>query len=190
VLVDGHQLGVAIEVLGMAGRPTGGSAREHAEGRARRPTVVFDGGSWKPGTERLLAHVDAAVCGSAFRPPSLGDGVGDGDDVDVDDVLRYLLAHGPSFAAVTDGAGPIRWADAHGGGRIHPPAVRAVDTLGAGDVLHGAFAWSLARQPRRTTASMVASLAAAARVAARSVESFGTREWLRRPAVGRFRGTL
>ncbi|EIV95636.1 PfkB family carbohydrate kinase [Frankia sp. QA3] len=155
VLVDGHQLDVAVDVLGSAGRAP----------------VVFDGGSWKPGTERLLPHVDVALCGNAFRPPGVGGG-------DPDGVLRYLLARGPSFAAVTHGPGPIRWATAHAGGEIRPPAVRAVDTLGAGDVFHGAFAWSIAVLPRLTTAGMVAALAAASQVAARSVTRFGTRSWL------------
>jgi sugar/nucleoside kinase (ribokinase family) len=139
------------------------------------PPVVFDGGSWKPGTERLLPHVDVALCGSAFRPPGVGG--------DPDEVLRYLLAHGPSFAAVTRGPGPVRWATASAGGEVRPPAVRAVDTLGAGDVFHGAFAWSIAGPPRLTTDTLVAALAAASQVAARSVTSFGTRAWLSRDEV-------
>ncbi len=177
VLVDGHQIDVALEVL----RAIRGQVRGPAAGggvAAGGPPVVFDGGSWKPGTDRLLAEVDAAVCGSAFRPPSLGAGAA------IPDILRYLLDQGPSFAAVTDGAAPIHWADAHGGGLIRPPAVHAVDTLGAGDVLHGAFAWSLAGASTLSTAAMVSALTAAARVAARSVESFGTRAWLRHPLDG------
>ncbi|WP_261565032.1 PfkB family carbohydrate kinase [Frankia gtarii] len=168
VLVDGHQLDVAVNILGARrSRPTGADGAATSAGR---PPVVFDGGSWKPGTERLLPHVDVALCGSAFRPPGVG--------VDPDEVLRYLLAHGPSFAAVTHGPGPVRWATARADGEVRPPAVRAVDTLGAGDVFHGAFAWSIAALPRLTTAGLVDALAAASRVAARSVTSFGTRSWL------------
>ncbi|CAO5246696.1 PfkB family carbohydrate kinase [Frankia sp. AgKG'84/4] len=177
VLVDGHQVDAALEVLrAIRGHLPGPAAG--GGGAAGGPAVVFDGGSWKPGTDRLLAEVDAAVCGSAFRPPGLGAGAG------VPDVLRYLLDQGPSFAAVTDGAAPIRWADTHGGGLVRPPAVHAVDTLGAGDVLHGAFAWSLAGASTLGTAAMVSALTAAARVAARSVESFGTRAWLQEPLDG------
>ncbi|CAO5181537.1 Sugar kinase, ribokinase [Frankia sp. AiPs1] len=174
VLVDGHQAAVAEEVL------TALSAR--ADPR-RRPLVVFDGGSWKPGTQRLLAHVDAAVCSAAFHPPTVTRG-------GTTDRLRYLLAHGPSFAAVTAGAEAIRWADARGGaGEIRPPAVPVVDTLGAGDVLHGAFAWALARSAHSPDSAgpinagpinvdPAAALAAATQVAARSIGSFGTREWM------------
>ncbi|CAJ64779.1 MULTISPECIES: PfkB family carbohydrate kinase [Frankia] len=140
------------------------------------PPVVFDGGSWKPGTERLLPHVDVALCGSAFRPPGVGAD-------DPDGVLGYLLAHGCSFAAVTRGPGPIRWAHGQVRGEVRPPAVQAVDTLGAGDVFHGAFAWSIAGLPRLTTDALVEALAAASRVAARSVTSFGTRSWLTRGAA-------
>ncbi|MCK9897856.1 PfkB family carbohydrate kinase [Frankia sp. AgB32] len=187
VLVDGHQVDVALEVIRSTGEKVRGPAGAGPIGvgaAARRPPVVFDGGSWKPSTERLLAHVDAAICGAAFRPPSLPDTAG------VPDILRYLLDQGPSFAAVTNGAAPIRWADAHGGGLVRPPTVHAVDTLGAGDVLHGAFAWSLAgtstvdTATMADTATMVSALTAAARVAARSVESFGTRAWLRQPVDG------
>ncbi len=47
------------------------------------------------------------------------------------------------FVAVTDGANDVLWCD---GGEVHavPPfKVTAVDTLGAGDVFHGAFALAL-----------------------------------------------
>ncbi|MCM3923355.1 PfkB family carbohydrate kinase [Frankia sp. AiPs1] len=198
VLVDGHQPDVAVNILAArrspAARgvpaatdpaaprdPTAPTASAASAGPAGPvgaaalagwPPVVFDGGSWKPGTERLLPHVDVALCGSAFRPPGVG-----GDPAEV---LRYLLAHGPSFAAVTRGPGPVRWATARAGGEVRPPAVRAVDTLGAGDVFHGAFAWSIGVQPRLTTDALVAALAAASQVAARSVTSFGTRAWLNR----------
>lgn len=98
VLVDGHQLDVAVNILGTRrSRPTGAGGAATSAGR---PPVVFDDGSWKPRTERLLPHVDVALCGSAFRPPGVG--------VDPGEVLRYLLAHGPSFAAVTHGPGPVR----------------------------------------------------------------------------------
>ncbi len=190
VLVDGHQPDVAVGVLAARrARPTTATAAPASVARtastspagtaspAGWPPVVLDGGSWKPGTERLLPHVDVALCGSAFRPPGVGG--------DPDEVLRYLLAHGPSFAAVTRGPGPVRWATAQAGGEVRPPAVHAVDTLGAGDVFHGAFAWSIAGSPELTTDALVDALGAASRVAARSVTSFGTRSWLTRDEAPR-----
>src|SRR6185437_4245513 len=36
---------------------------------ARGTPVVLDGGSWKEGTEELLASVSIAICSADFRPP-------------------------------------------------------------------------------------------------------------------------
>lgn len=44
---------------------------------------------------------------------------------------------------MTDGARPVHWRSGNGGGQIQAFAVHAVDTLGAGDVFHGAFAFAL-----------------------------------------------
>lgn len=189
VLVDGHQPAAALEVL------TALADDRATPGAGRRPPVILDAGSWKPGTDLLLSHLDVAIAGATFRPPGAASGSpptapADGEDV-VADTLRYLLTRGPSFAAVTAGSDPIRWADGAGSGAIHPPAVQAVDTLGAGDVLHGAFAWALARAATSAHASggagatgsadLVAALTVAAQVASTSVTSFGTRAWMRRP---------
>lgn len=154
VLLDGHQPEAGIQLVRTA--------------RDGGPPVLLDGGSWKAGLEHLLPHVDIAVCGAAFRPPDLHPRA---------DVLDYLLASGPFFAAVTDGAAPIRWASADARGIVVPPLAAARDTLGAGDVLHGAFAWMLARGAVATH-ELVAALADAAAVAARSVQSFGPRAWM------------
>jgi sugar/nucleoside kinase (ribokinase family) len=50
-----------------------------------------------------------------------------------------------AFLAVTDGSRPVLWCDpSHATIRETPVfAVKAVDTLGAGDVFHGAFALAL-----------------------------------------------
>ncbi|MCK9923245.1 PfkB family carbohydrate kinase [Frankia sp. AgPm24] len=167
VLLDGHQPAAALEIL------TALAAVRPRSGIERRPLVILDAGSWKPGTDRLLPHLDIVISGAAFRPPTRTDS---GDAVTR--TLRYLLAHGPSFAAVTAGPGPIRWADATGHGTVTPPAVHAVDTLGAGDVLHGAFAWAVAQGTGARRADLVAALTSASGVASRSVGSFGSRAWL------------
>lgn len=118
LLVDGHHLGAAI-------------------GLARRATVpvLLDGGSWKPGLESLLGEVDHAVLSADFRVPAGGD-----------DVLAAVSAMGPAFVARTTGPGTVHVLGARATA-IHPVAVppnEVVDTLGAGDVLHGAMAAALA----------------------------------------------
>jgi len=72
----------------------------------------------------------------------------------IEDGLSAIEAE---WTAVTDGASGVRWP----GGEIAPPEVKAVDTLGAGDVFHGAFALALAEGEEAESALRFASAAAA-----------------------------
>jgi sulfofructose kinase len=58
-------------------------------------------------------------------------------------IRRVLQDHG-GWVCVTMGAGGVLWCSAEGAGHVPGFAVDVVDTLGAGDVWHGAFALSLA----------------------------------------------
>lgn len=155
VLVDGHHLDLATAVASAA--------------RDRGVPVVLDGGSWKPGLERLLRVVDIAVLSADFRVPgggvagggvagggAPGGGVADhgvaddgGHGLDPAGALATLLAvadAGPRLVVRSQGGGPIQALRAGSIETIEVPAVRVVDTLGAGDVLHGALcAWVAAR---------------------------------------------
>ena len=75
--------------------------------------------------------------------------------------LQRVADLGSAFLAVTDGAKGTLWLTP--GGIAHLPAypVAAVDTLGAGDVFHGAFALCLAEGGEETAALQFASAAAA-----------------------------
>lgn len=155
VLVDGHHLAAGIAVAGAA--------------RRRGIPVLADGGSWKPGLERLLALVDVAVVSADFVVPGAEPQVpmpGAGPQVPVpgavgrlrtdraapgadDAALERVAALGPSFVARSAGAGRVRVLLPSGEyDELLPPAVApqdVVDTLGAGDVLHGAVGAGLAR---------------------------------------------
>lgn len=152
VLVDGHHLGAAV--------PVAAAARE-----AGVP-VALDGGSWKPGLGGLLAQVDHAVLSGDFRLPDGGP-----------DVLADVLARWPvASAARSAGGGSLRWAERGGPeGEIAVAAVppgEVVDTLGAGDVLHGALAAELARG-----ATIADALRAGTRWATESVRHPGALGW-------------
>ncbi|MEO0408965.1 MAG: sugar kinase, partial [Cyanobacteria bacterium P01_A01_bin.135] len=54
VLIDGHQMAVGAAVAQIA--------------QARAIPVVVDGGSWKPGFDRVLQYADYAICAARFRP--------------------------------------------------------------------------------------------------------------------------
>jgi sugar/nucleoside kinase (ribokinase family) len=103
--------------------------------RDRGIPVVLDAGSWKPVLDELLPLVDVAVCSADFRVPGGSD------------PATALLGRGVPRVAISRGADPLLWwsAEHDGSGRVPVPAARVRDTLGAGDVLHGAFAWELAR---------------------------------------------
>ena len=143
VLVDGHHLSAAVELAARADAP-----------------VLLDAGSWKPGLDGLLQHVDHAVLSADFRLPAslvpAGDPDPGGAPGSVADLLALVAALGPTFVAQSSGAGPVHVlappsTTVHGAVApqgVHPPVVppdEVVDTLGAGDVLHGAMAAALAR---------------------------------------------
>jgi len=153
---DGHHMELAVAAARAA--------------RTAGRTTVFDGGSWKPGTEDLLPFIDVAVCSSDFHPPGTHTPT---------DTLRFLREYGVARSAVSGGADPIAWTAPDAEGAVEAPPVRVADTLGAGDVLHGALAHHLALQDRPTPEDFAEALRAAATVASRSCASFGTRAWMR-----------
>ena len=152
---DGHHMDLAVDVA-------------HAARSAGRRTVL-DAGSWKDGTERLLASTDVAVCSADFHPPGTGTRA---------ETLEFLRDHGVTWAAVTAGGAPIVWAGPGVGGLVDVPETRVVDTLGAGDVLHGALAYHLSGPAPVDGPAFAEALARAAAVASRACASFGTRAWL------------
>src|SRR5690606_28299390 len=146
--------------------------------RAAGLGVMMDGGSYKPGTEELLAECDVAIVsadfhlpvahGGAFETPTTAAPGSVGD-------LAGISALGPGFVARSAGAGQIAvLVEGAVVGVDVPRAQRVVDTLGAGDVLHGAFAAAWHSWP----AQELAALAFAARVATASVEHAGARGWV------------
>jgi sugar/nucleoside kinase (ribokinase family) len=159
---DGHHMELAL-------------AAAHAARAAGRRTLL-DGGSWKAGTEKLLPSIDVAVCSDDFHPPGTNTPT---------DTLRFLREHGVRWSAVSRGGHPIVWAGPDGGGTVDVPAVRVADTLGAGDVLHGALAHRLAVRDVRdaqgdlTRQGFVEALREASAVASRACAAFGTRAWMR-----------
>ncbi|MGI8335373.1 PfkB family carbohydrate kinase [Actinomadura scrupuli] len=133
-------------------------------------TTLLDGGSWKPGTPALLPHTDVAVCSSDFHPPGAST---------PQEVLRFLRSAGVPWAAVTRGGEDILWQGPDGPSQTVPvPQVAIADTLGAGDVFHGALAFELAQGRKPDFAGFPRALRRAAAVAAGACGSFGTRSWM------------
>ncbi|ETR78246.1 sugar kinase [Afipia sp. P52-10] len=81
---------------------------------------------------------------------------------DLDSALQRIAEQTPSFVAVTRGAQGMTWLDAQGHVQHMPTfPVHTVDTLGAGDVFHGAFALAVAEGMGIEPAMRFASAAAA-----------------------------
>jgi sugar/nucleoside kinase (ribokinase family) len=75
--------------------------------------------------------------------------------------LKHLAENVPGFVAVTDGPNGVYWLE--NGALRHMPAfaVKAIDTLGAGDAFHGAFTLALAEGRDLIAVLRFASAAAA-----------------------------
>jgi sugar/nucleoside kinase (ribokinase family) len=149
VLIDGHQIAAGQTIAQVA--------------KANNIPVVIDGGSWKPGFETVLPWVDYAICSANFYPPSCNSAT---------DVFAYLSAHGIPHIAITHGEEPIQYLSHGKTSVLEVPEIYAVDTLGAGDVFHGAFCHYILGE------NFTNALAAAAKVASYSCQFFGTRRWM------------
>lgn len=119
VLLDGH----ALPVARLAAR----------RARAAGIPVVFDGGSFKPGTAEILGDVDLAVLSADFHAPGGADS------------LVWVRRQGCRLAARSNGSAPVLLRIDECEQHIPVPQVDVVDTLGAGDVLHGAATFAAAR---------------------------------------------
>jgi sugar/nucleoside kinase (ribokinase family) len=146
ILVDGFFMEAAIALA--------------KRGQAAGIPVVMDGGSWKPGTEELLRYVDILICSADFRVPGGAQ------------LQQYVWEKGVQKLAVTNGGKPVRYWEEKEAGEVPVPRVEVVDTLGAGDVFHGAFCYHYAEN-----GDFVRSLAQAAQVAARSCQYLGALSW-------------
>jgi len=153
VLIDGHQMAVGCAIAQLAKNKT--------------IPVVIDGGSWKPGFENVLPCVDYAICSANFHPPGCSNS---------EEVMAYLAAVGIPHIAITQGEKFILYYSLGVSGQIQVPQINAVDTLGAGDVFHGAFCHYILRQ------NFTDALASAAKIASYSCQFFGTRQWMKSEA--------
>ncbi|MEG4808655.1 sugar kinase [Microcoleus sp. F8-D3] len=149
VLVDGHQIAASQEIARLA--------------NSKNIPIVLDGGSWKPGLEEILPFVEWAVCSENFYPPECKNS---------EQVFAYLSAAGISHIGITRGEKSILYLSNGTCGHIETPQIQAADTLGAGDIFHGAFCHYILQH------NFTDTLTAAAKIASDSCKSFGTRAWM------------
>lgn len=170
VLIDGHNPPLARAGLDLAERV--GALR------------LMDAGSWKDDAADLPGRCDVVAPSARFHPPGPAGALREPADV-----AAWLRGRGAGAVVLTRGSAPVLWWCGERSGSAAPPAVEAVDTLGAGDVFHGALALALARalpgrrfggggEARIAPAALADAVASACAVAAASTEHFGTRAWI------------
>ncbi|MGB3511690.1 MAG: sugar kinase [Microcoleaceae cyanobacterium] len=149
VLIDGHQMAASLEIAQLA--------------KSKNIPIVIDGGSWKTGFEEILPFVDYAICSANFYPPSCEN---------QEEVFAYLSDKNISDIAITQGEKSIKYLSQGKFGNVEVPKINAVDTLGAGDIFHGAFCHYI------LNLEFTDALANATNIAAHSCQYFGTRQWM------------
>jgi sugar/nucleoside kinase (ribokinase family) len=131
--------------------------------------TVLDGGSWKNKTDELLKYIDIAICSEDFIPPGV---------TQQEDITAYLLNKGVKKTAITRGDKPIIVNEGEVNMLIEVPETEIVDTLGAGDIIHGAFCYFYVQNQ-----DFVDSLEKAARIASNSCRFHGPRAWMDNPEI-------
>ncbi len=126
--------------------------------------IVLDCGSWRDVFHELLPLATVAIVSEQFALPGHPPSAESTAAALVDD-------YGLELAAVSRGERPIVWRTPTAAGETAVPKVQAIDTLGAGDVLHGAFMHFAYHKHR----DLLDALEGAAVVASRSCEFYGTR---------------
>ncbi|MBE9137416.1 sugar kinase [Nodosilinea sp. LEGE 07088] len=149
VLIDGHQMAAGLAVAQWT--------------RSQNIPIVIDAGSWKPGFDQILPWATSVIAAAKFRLPGLATAV---------TTRQALVNRGVAEVATTHGPNPIQYIGDGETGNLAVPQVVVKDTLGAGDIFHGAFCHY------RLQAAFPQALGNAARVAAQSCRYFGPRAWL------------
>ena len=148
VLIDGHQMAASAQIAQWA--------------KEKNIPVIVDAGSWKPGFETVLPLAEAVIASANFFPPGCET---------VDGVIRYLSDLGIAKIAITRGAQPILFVEGENTANMEVPKVKAVDTLGAGDIFHGSFCHFY------LTHTFEESLLKASRTSSFACQHWGTRDW-------------
>ena len=124
LMVDGNEMDAALAAARLAGES--GTA------------VVYDAGGLYDGVERLLPYADILIPSEEFALGHTGAKTAE------QAAERLMCLYHPSVVVVTQGRdGGVYLTDGKSG-RYPAFAVHAVDTNGAGDVFHGAFAFAAA----------------------------------------------
>jgi len=113
----------------------------------------------------LVPHVSDMVCSGDFRTP--------GADTS-NATAAGLVESGVRTVVITHGGDPVTWWSGGESGEVPVPPVTVVDTLGAGDAFHGAYAY----YSTRSDSGVAERIDRSSRVAALRCSVVGPRAWL------------
>lgn len=140
ILLDGHEVDASMAAMQ----------------RFPQAVSVLDAGSYNSRTEQLAGLVDYLVCSEDFCRAVTGI-----DGTDLPAVANQLEVLTEKTCIITLGEkGTVYANEAR---KVHQPSIRvkAVDTTGAGDIFHGAFAYAIAKGKSVKDAVKCSSVAAA-----------------------------
>ena len=154
LLIDGHQMALGCHLAQLA--------------RSQQLPVVSDAGSWKTGFEQLLPLATTVIASANFCPP--------GTETEAAAIAYLRSLNVPQIAVTRGGEALLYQTESPAGsqsGTVPVPVIQPVDTLGAGDIFHGAFCYYATQ-----TADFVTALHQSAAVATLACQSWGTRRWI------------
>jgi len=120
ILFDGHEPHISLPLAEQAGQQ-------------KIPTVL-DAGSLHDGTRALMAKVDYLVCSEKFACQLAGD----------EETALSQMAKVAPVVVITLGEKGLIWQRGNQRGAMSAYPITAIDTTGAGDAFHGAFASAVA----------------------------------------------
>ena len=122
ILFDGHEPYVSFALVKRA--------------RQQGVSTILDAGSMHEGTSQLWNQVDYLVASEKFACQFAGD---------VQTALKHLAKQAPAVV-ITLGEKGLIWQRGNQTGKLAAFPVKAIDTTGAGDAFHGAFAAAVAKE--------------------------------------------
>jgi len=122
MLFDGHEAEISLVLL--------------KEAREKGIKTVLDAGSLHKGTKAIYKEVDYLVCSQKFALQATGES-------DSESAIEKLYNDHKNIV-ITLGKDGLIWKNQEGEDRFPAFSVKVLDTTGAGDVFHGAFATCLA----------------------------------------------
>ena len=112
--------------------------------------LIIDAGSWKQNVECALDYAHIVISSSRFISP------------EGEDILALQDKHNISMVAKTNNDKPVFWCakakDFMGRGKTWVEPLADVNTLGAGDVLHGAFCFYYYHEKKAFTEALTAAI--------------------------------